>query len=92
MKSYRSPDGTWWGVAVQAPSHSSALVRFAHPDGSTSKRDRYAWYNASTAEASDPRARLNTGALLSALDDRTLARLFRRSMPVETNRPSYVVS
>lgn len=92
MKSFRSPDGTWWGVRVQSPSHSSALVLFAHPDGSTSKRDRYAWLNATTAEASDPRARLKPAAVLSTLDDGTLAKLFRRSMPVETERPSYIVS
>jgi len=77
---------------VQSPSHSSALVLFAHPDGSTSKRDRYAWLNATTAEASDPRARLKPDAVLSTLDDQTLAKLFRRSMPVETERPSYIVS
>ena len=92
MKAYRSSDGTWWGVSVQSPSHSNALVLFAHPDGTTSKRDRYAWVNASSPEASDPRARLRPDSVLSTLDDRALAKLFRRSMPVETVRPTYIVS
>lgn len=92
MKAYRSSDGTWWGVSVKSPSHSNAMVMFAHPDGTTSRRDRYAWFNASTPEASDPRARLKPEALLSSLDDRALAKLFRRSMPVDTQRPSYIVS
>ena len=92
MKTYRSPDGTWWGVSVKSPSHSSAMVLFAHPDGTTSRRDRYAWFNASTAEASDPRARQNPVTVLTSLDDRALAKLFRRSMPVDTERPTYIVS
>jgi len=92
MKPFRSPDGTLWAVRVQSPSNSSALVLFAHPDGSTSRRDRYAWLNASTAEANDPQARLKPHVVLATLDDRIIARLFRRSMPVDTQRPSYIVS
>ncbi|MBV6522288.1 MAG: hypothetical protein MNPFHGCM_02434 [Gemmatimonadaceae bacterium] len=92
MKTFRSPNGTWWGVRVQSPSHSSALVLFMHPDGATSRRDRYAWLNASTAEASDPTARLKPDAVLASLDEPAIARLFRRSMPVDTRRPSYIVS
>ncbi len=72
MKSYRSPDGTWWGVTVKCPSHSSAMVVFAHPDGSTSRRDRYAWLNSHTADANDPQARLKPAAVLATLDDATL--------------------
>lgn len=92
MKSYRSTDGTAWGVTVQVPSHSSAMVMFAHPDGITSRRDRYAWLNVHTPDANDPRSQVKPAVVLKELDEATLARLFRRSMPVHTDRPSYVVS
>jgi hypothetical protein len=73
-------------------THSSALVIFHHPTGDSARRNRYAWFNASRPEASDPRARLAESTVIGALDDRTLQRLFRRSMPVETPRPAYIVS
>lgn len=92
MRSYQSPDGTAWGVEVKVPSHSSAMVCFRHPNGKTTRSDRYAWYNAHQPEASDPRARLTPKQVQEALSDGELAALFRRSMPVHTERPRYVVS
>ena len=92
MKPFRSSDGTWWGVTVQLPSHSSAMVVFHHPDGATSRRDRYAWLNSHGAASSDPRARLDKADALANLADHDLARLFIRSMPVHVDRPGYVVS
>ena len=55
------------------------------------------WANVSVGErhapqANDPRSRLDGDAVLSALSDRDLARLFRRSIPVEASRETYVVS
>ena len=87
---FQSPDGTQWAVDVKVPSFSSAMVVFKHPDGETARGDRYAWYNAHQAEANDPRARLVPGAVLTALSDADVARLFRRSMPISTDRPSFV--
>lgn len=74
------------------PTHSGALVIFLHPDGDTARRNRYAWLNARRPEASDPRSVLPVRAAADALTERELARLFRRSMPIEATRPSYVVS
>ena len=92
MRSFQSPDGTWWGVDVKVPSHSSAMVVFKHPDGDTASLDRYAWHNAHGPQASDPRTRLRPKEVLDALTDRHVAMLFRRSMPVSTKWPRYVAS
>jgi hypothetical protein len=92
MTPFRAPDGVWWGVEVEMPTHSGALVLFHHPDGQSARRNRYAWVNARRPEANDPRARLTIEDVTGRLDDRELARLFRRSMPIETTRPSYIVS
>jgi hypothetical protein len=91
MKNFRSNDGTGWTVSVQLPSHSSAIVLFGHPTGN-SRFDRYAIHNSHAPQANDPRSRLDGEAVLSALNDRELARLFRRSVPVEATRERYVVS
>ena len=92
MTPFRSPDGTLWGVEVRMPTHSGAMVIFNHPNGETARLNRYAWINARSETAHDPRKSLPAESLSTALSERDLARLFRRSMPVETKRPSYVVS
>lgn len=92
MKTFHGPDGTAWAIEVLMPSHSSAMVVFRHPAGDTARFNRYAWVNAATPTAGDVRGRLTTDEVLTALDDRALARLFRRSMPISTDRPAYVVS
>ena len=87
LKEFRSPDGTPWRVGVQAPGASNAMVVFYHPDGRTSRRDRYAWHITSAAEARDVTARLTPADVLKALTDRDLALLYRRSMPISTAVP-----
>lgn len=89
---YRSPDGTSWEVEIEMPTHSGALVIFKHPDNRTGRRDRYATMNSHAPQANDPRARLEPASVLASLNERDLARLFRRSAQIETVRPSYVVS
>jgi hypothetical protein len=89
MRFFTAPDGVVWGVEVKVPSHSSAMVVFRHPSGESARLDRYAWYNARFDEASDPRARLRSEKVLDALSDAELSRLFRRSMPVHTERPRF---
>lgn len=91
MKTYRSPDGITWRVTVELPSHSSALVVFAHPSP-TSRHDRYAWLNAHGPQVNDPRARLDPKAVLAGLSDRDMARLFRRAAAVDTTRAAYIAS
>ncbi|HEX5438914.1 MAG TPA: hypothetical protein VFW98_17305 [Gemmatimonadaceae bacterium] len=91
QRRFQSPDGLSWRVEVRMPGASNAMVVFHHPDGITSRRDRYNWYNADTAEARSVTARLDPDAVLKSLSDADLARLFRRSMPISANgMPLYV--
>ena len=84
MRAFQSPDGVTWKVLVQLPSHSGAMLIYQHPDGQSSKLDRYAWINSETT--TDPRERLAAKSVLDALTDADLARLFRRSMMVSAGR------
>lgn len=92
MTPFRAPDGTLWGAEVRLPSHSGAFVIFHHPAPDMARLNRYAWLNARTDETRDPGSRLDPGELSKLLDDRALARLFRRSMPVNSDRPRYIAS
>jgi hypothetical protein len=92
MKPFQGPDGTAWGVEVQSPSSSNAMVVFHHPNGTTARLDRYAWYQEEGPQANDVTARLDPRQLLAHLSDGVIARLFRRSMPINTRWPRYVVS
>jgi hypothetical protein len=87
LKDFRSPDGIPWRVGVQAPSSSNAMVVFYHPDGSTSRRDRYAWYNTLAPEARNVTARLKPADVLERLTPRDIALLYRRSFPISTPIP-----
>ena len=87
MKTYASPDGVLWGVQVQAPGSSNAMVVFRHPDGASSRKDRYAWYISKGPEARSVTSRLSPQKVLDSLDDTTLAQLFRRSMRVSRPDP-----
>lgn len=86
MRAFNGPDGTTWGVEVRNPGASNAVVVFRHPDGDTTRLHRYAWYLTGGAESQNVTGRLNTGAVLDSLADADIQRLFRRSMPVSTNR------
>jgi len=92
IRPYAGPDGTPWGVEVQSPSSSNAIVVFHHPNGKTARLDRYAWYQEDGARANDVTARLNPTDVLDHLQDEDLRLLFRRSMPINTRWPKYVVS
>lgn len=82
MKSFTAPDGTIWGVNIQSPSSSNAMIIFRHPDGRTSRLDRYNWVINQGPEARSVTARLVPETVLKQLDDATIKRLFGRSMPV----------
>jgi hypothetical protein len=84
MREYQTPDGIRWNVVVQLPSHSSAMLVYQHPDGQSSKLDRYAWIN--SVQVTDPRERLSAKDVMERLTDADIARLFRRSMMVSANR------
>ena len=66
MREYQSPDGITWKVDVRLPSHSSGMLLFNHPDGQSSKLDRYAWIN--SQRTTDPRDRLSAKEMLDHLE------------------------
>ena len=84
MRTYQSPDGIRWKVVVQLPSHSSAMLVYQHPDGQSSKLDRYAWIN--SMQVTDPGERLAAKDVMERLTDQDIARLFRRSLMISANR------
>jgi len=90
MKTYASPDGVLWGIEVQNPGSSNAMVVFRHPDGHSSRKDRYNWYISKGPEARSVTSRLSEKKVLDSLDDGALAQLFRRSMRV--SRPDPLVT
>jgi hypothetical protein len=79
-RTFTSGDGTSWDVAVQLPGASNAMVVFRYPG--SSHLDRYAWFLSHGPEARNVTARLPASTVMDALDDPTLRRLFRRSMPI----------
>jgi hypothetical protein len=82
MKSITAPDGTIWGVKIQSPGSSNAIILFRHPDGRTSRLDRYNWVITQGPESRSVTARLEPERVLEQLDEAAIQRLFARSMPV----------
>src|SRR6476661_7866458 len=70
-RTYRSPDGVLWTIEVQNPGSSNAMVVFHHPDGGSSRKDRYNWYISRGPEARSVTSRLAIDKVLGALDDAT---------------------
>jgi len=86
MRTYRASDGTHWGVDVQLPGASNALIVFHHPDGHTARKDRYAWFNWSGPEASKVNGSVDIDTVRRALNDENVRELFTRSMLVGNGR------
>ena len=82
MRNFRSPDGIIWGVDVTLPGSSNAMVLFRHPNGQSSRLDRYNWFLSSGPEARSVTSRLTPKLVLDSLSDIDIGRLFRRSMAV----------
>jgi len=89
MKTYTSADGTTWTVDVPggAVGSSNAMVVFRHPDGRSSRLDRYNWYISQGPEARSVTARLSPKKVLEHLNAGEIAALFRRSMPISRPDP-----
>jgi hypothetical protein len=87
MKTYTAPDGTTWSVGVQSPGASNAMIVFRHPDGRTSRLDRYNWIISQGPEARSVTARLSPEKVLDQLDEAAITRLFQRSMSVSRPDP-----
>ena len=86
-KTYTAPDGITWGVDVQSPGSSNAIVFFRHPDGRFSRLDRYNWIISRGPESRSVTSRLDPDRVLDQLDAGTIMRLFQRSMPVSRADP-----
>ena len=82
MKTYTAPDGTNWGVDIQSPGASNSIILFRHPDGGSSRLDRYNWVINKGPEARSVTARVVPAKVLEQLEPNEIARLFARSMPV----------
>lgn len=82
MKTFKSHDGTTWNVDIRLPGASNAMIVFRHPDGNTSRKDRYNWVLSEGPEARSVTGRLSAAKMLEALDESRIAELFRRSMAV----------
>jgi hypothetical protein len=86
-KTFTAPDGTTWGVLVQSPGSSNAMILFRHPDGRTSRLDRYNWIISQSPEARSVTSRLSPEKVLEYLNSTEIAALFKRSMPVSRPDP-----
>jgi hypothetical protein len=89
-RSYRAPNGVVWGVDVDLPGSSNAMIIFRHPDRGSSSQDRYNWVISTGPEARSVTSRLEPARVLDGLDEEDIAALFRRSMrvtPVSTLLP-----
>ncbi|MFI5242986.1 MAG: hypothetical protein ACHQRL_08255 [Gemmatimonadales bacterium] len=83
-RTYTSPDGTSWTVEIVLPGATNAMIMFEHPDGATSRRDRYNWVNIAGPGARNVTSRAEAAAVMRELTDAQIALLFRRSMPIST--------
>lgn len=81
---YTGPDGTNWIVQVMLPGATNAMIVFEHPDGGTSRLDRYNWVNIAGPGARNVTSRADASAVLRELTDGQIALLFRRSMPISS--------
>ena len=87
MRMFQSPDGVIWGVDVDLPGSSNAMVIFRHLDGESARLDRYSWYISNGPEARSVTSRLSRRKVLESLNDSDLARLYRRSMSISRPDP-----
>jgi hypothetical protein len=87
IRPFRGPDGVNWGVEVQVPGASNAMIVFHHPGGKTARLDRYAWDIWTGPESRSVTSRVPPEKVMQSLTDEKLRLLFRRSMPVSTTTP-----
>jgi hypothetical protein len=82
IRPFRGPDGTNWGVEVQVPGASNAMIVFHHPGGKTARLDRYAWDIWTGPESRSVTSRVAPERVMQSLTDEKLSLLLRRSMLV----------
>jgi hypothetical protein len=83
-RSFVSDDGVIWVVQVMLPGATNAMIVFEHPDGGSSRRDRYNWVNIAGPGARNVTSRADAAAVLRELTEVQIALLYRRSMPITT--------
>jgi hypothetical protein len=81
-RTFRAPNGVVWGVEIDLPGSSNAMIIFRHPDRRSSSMDRYNWAISTGPEARSVTSRLDPTRVLEGLDDNDIAALFRRSMRI----------
>ncbi|MFN2563506.1 MAG: hypothetical protein ABR499_00675 [Gemmatimonadaceae bacterium] len=81
-RTFSAPDGVVWGVEIDLPGSSNAMIIFRHPDRHTTRKDRYNWVISNGPEARSVTSRLDPKRVLESLDDEEIAALFRRSMRI----------
>jgi hypothetical protein len=81
-KTFQAPDGVVWGVEIDLPGSSNAMIIFRHPDRKSARLDRYNWVISSGPEARSVTSRLDPARVLEGLADEEIAALFRRSMSI----------
>jgi hypothetical protein len=86
-KSLTGPDGTVWKVDIQSPGSSNAMIMFRHPDGRSSRLDRYNWVITNGPESRSVTSHLVPRTVLESLDEAAIAKLFARSMSVSRPDP-----
>jgi hypothetical protein len=90
IRPFRGPDGTNWGVEVQVPGASNAMIVFHHPGGKTARLDRYAWDIWTGPESRSVTSRVAPERVMQSLTDEKLRLLLRRSMLV--SNPQTIVN
>ena len=86
-RTFRAPDGVTWGVEIDLPGSSNAMIIFRHPDGDSSRGDRYNWVISNGPEARSVTSRLEPARVLEGLSDAEIGALFRRSMRISRPDP-----
>lgn len=84
IRPFRGPDNTNWGVEVQVPGASNAMIVFHHPGGKTARLDRYAWDIWTGPESRSVTSRVPAEKVMQSLTDEKLRLLLRRSMLVSS--------
>ncbi|MEP6618533.1 MAG: hypothetical protein ABJE47_04445 [bacterium] len=87
MKTITATDGIVWSVKIQSPGTSNAMIMFRHPDGRTSRLDRYNWVISTGPDARSVTSRPDPDVILDQLSEASILRLFQRSMPVSRPDP-----
>jgi hypothetical protein len=87
MRTWHSPDGINWGVDVELPGSSNAMVTFRHPSGASSRLDRYNWFISNGPEARSVTSHLSKDKVMELLTDAEVGKLYRRSMRISRPDP-----